>query len=153
MKNETVIGTIGNTQGVSSAANPQSIASIISAHIEPAPAASFCAGATACTVVSACAGAASAAGSFSGFAVTAAAVTAAAVSAAAVSAAAVSAGVVPAEMAMVISVSSGGMQLVSSQSIHSIRALTEDSGTESFTRCAKRALPEKVPISIPNVVS
>ena len=138
MKNETVIGTMGNTQGVSSAANPQSIASIISAHIEPAPAASFCAGATACTVVSACAGAASAAGSFSGSAVTAAAV---------------SAGVVPAEMAMVISVSSGGMQLVSSQSIHSIRALTEDSGTESFTRCAKRALPEKVPISIPNVVS
>ena len=133
MKNETVIGTMGNTQGVSSAANPQSIASIISAHIEPAPAASFCAGATACTVVSACAGAASAAGSFSGSAVTAAAV--------------------PAEMAMVISVSSGGMQLVSSQSIHSIRALTEDSGTESFTRCAKRALPEKVPISIPNVVS
>ena len=53
-------------------------------------------------------------------------------------------------MAMVSSVSSGGMQLVSSQSIHSICALTEDAGTESFTRWAKRALPEKVPISMPN---
>ena len=51
---------------------------------------------------------------------------------------------------MVSSVSSGGMQLVSSQSIHSICALTEDAGTESFTRWAKRALPEKVPISMPN---
>ena len=35
MKNDTVIGTIGNTHGVSSAAKPHSTASIISAHIEP----------------------------------------------------------------------------------------------------------------------
>ena len=40
MKNETVIGTIGKTQGVSRAANPQRIASIINAQSEPPPAAS-----------------------------------------------------------------------------------------------------------------
>ena len=45
IKNETVIGTIGKTQGVSRAANPQRIASIISAQSVPPPAASFCTGA------------------------------------------------------------------------------------------------------------
>ena len=99
---------------------------MISAHSDPPPAASFCAGAT------------SAAGAFSG-------------SAGAVAAALP--GVEPAGMAIVSSVSSGGMQLVSSQSIHSIWALTEDSGTVSFTRWANRAFPAKVPISISKVLS
>ena len=44
MKNDTVIGTMGNTQGVSKAAKPHRIASMINAHSEPPPAASFCAG-------------------------------------------------------------------------------------------------------------
>ena len=34
-KNDTVMGTIGNTQGVSSEASPQRMASMISAHSEP----------------------------------------------------------------------------------------------------------------------
>ena len=40
-KKDTVIGTIGNTHGVRSAANPHNIASIIRAHKEPVAAASF----------------------------------------------------------------------------------------------------------------
>ena len=35
IKNDTVIGTIGNTQGVRRAANPQRIASIIRAQLNP----------------------------------------------------------------------------------------------------------------------
>ena len=53
----------------------------------------------------------------------------------------------------VSSVSSGGMQLVSSQIIHSIAALTDALAAASFTCWAKRALPAKVPISISNVLS
>ena len=45
IKNETVIGTIGKTQGVRRAAKPHRMASMISPHSEPPPAASFCAGA------------------------------------------------------------------------------------------------------------
>ena len=41
IKKDTVIGTIGNTQGVSSAAKPHKIASMMSDHNEPLPAASF----------------------------------------------------------------------------------------------------------------
>ena len=41
IKNDTVIGTIGNTQGVNNAAKPQRIASKISDQSEPEPAASF----------------------------------------------------------------------------------------------------------------
>ena len=37
MKNETVIGTIGNTQGVSNATKPQAIASRITAQIDFPP--------------------------------------------------------------------------------------------------------------------
>ena len=35
MKNDTVIGTMGKTQGVSSAANPHNMASMIIAQSEP----------------------------------------------------------------------------------------------------------------------
>ena len=41
IKNDTVIGTIGNTQGVSNAAKPHKIASMMSDHNEPEPATSF----------------------------------------------------------------------------------------------------------------
>ena len=41
MKNETVIGTMGKTHGVSSAAKPQRIASMMSDQSEPLPAASL----------------------------------------------------------------------------------------------------------------
>ena len=47
MKNDTVIGTMGNTQGVSKAAKPHRIASMINAHCGRPPASSFCAGSAA----------------------------------------------------------------------------------------------------------
>ena len=47
MKNETVIGTMGKTQGVSSAAKPQRIASMMSDQSEPLPAASLAGAASA----------------------------------------------------------------------------------------------------------
>ncbi len=44
IKNETVIGTIGKTQGGSGGRrSPHRMASMISPHSEPPPAASFCA--------------------------------------------------------------------------------------------------------------
>lgn len=63
MKNETVIGTIGNTQGVSRAAKPQRMASIISAQSVPPPVASCGAGTISAAVVSAVPEAVSAAAS------------------------------------------------------------------------------------------
>ena len=147
MKNETVIGTIGNTQGVSRAAKPQRMASIISAQSVPLPAASCCAGTISAAVVSAVPEAVSAAASAgvslaeeSLFGETAAVLLAAAEPGRAVS-------------STVSSVSSGGMQLTSSQIIHSIAALTVALAAASFTCWAKRALPAKVPISISNVLS
>jgi len=56
-------------------------------------------------------------------------------------------------MRIVSCVSSGGMQLESSQIIHSTSAATLASGAVSRTRWAKRALPEKVPICMSNVAS
>ena len=52
-KYETVIGTIGKTHGVKRAANPQRMASMIRAQIEPFPAASFVAGVSAAGATSA----------------------------------------------------------------------------------------------------
>ena len=148
MKNETVIGTIGNTQGVSRAAKPQRMASIISAHSVPPPAAFFCAGTISAAAVGAVPEAVSAGVSLAGvspaetflFGVTASVLLADAEPGRAVS-------------STVSSVSSGGMQLTSSQIIHSIAALTDALAAASFTCWAKRALPAKVPISISNVLS
>ena len=123
IKNETVIGTIGKTQGVRRAAKPHRMASMISPHSEPPPAASFCAGAI------------SAAGTVSG---------AAALSLAGVSAGC-TAGVAPAGRVIVSS--------VSSQIIHASSALTVACGAVSFTLWANCAFRAKVPISIPNVLS
>ena len=53
MKNDTVIGTIGNTHGVRSIANPQRIASRISPQIEPFLSPSSAAGSSAGSSVSA----------------------------------------------------------------------------------------------------
>ena len=145
MKNDTVIGTMGNTQGVSKAAKPHRIASMINAHSEPPPAASFCAGsAAACAEPPPALSGASATAALS-----------------AVPAGAVSCGVAADAIAapacavrsIVISVSSGGMQLVSSQIIHSSWAVTAAFSAASFTRWAKSALPAKVPISISKVLS
>ena len=108
-KYETVIGTIGKTHGVSRAANPQRIASMISAQIEPLPAASFVAG------TDSGAGATSAAGVVDAFAA--------------------------AGTEIVSSRSSGGIQLVSSQIIHSRVAFTAASGFVRRTFWANCALP------------
>ena len=51
---------------------------------------------------------------------------------------------------MVSSVSSGGMQLESLQIIHSSWAVTVPFAVARCTFCAKRGLPERVPICIPN---
>ena len=134
MKNETVIGTIGKTQGVSSAANPQRIASMMSDQSVPPPAAS---GAVAGVVA-----ASAAEGPFP--------VAPASVSDGRDAGTVPSPAAEPSGTAIVSSVSSGGMQLVSSQIIHSICALSAACGAASFTRWAKRAFPEKVPISMPN---
>ena len=122
-KYDTVIGTIGKTHGVSSAANPQRIASMIRAQSPLLPTASFAAGAA--VSVAGVAGAASMAASAA----------------------------VPSGRVIVSSVSSGGMQLVSSQIIHSTWALSVASAAVSVTRWANCALPEKVPISIWNIWS
>ena len=45
------------------------------------------------------------------------------------------------------------MQLLSSQIIHSMAARTLACAAVRRTRCVKRALPEKVPISMPNIWS
>ena len=118
---------------------------MINAHSEPPPAASFCAGSAA-----ACAAPPSAlSGAFARAALSA------------VPAGAVSCGVAADAVAapacavrsIVISVSSGGMQLVSSQIIHSSWAVTAAFSAASFTRWANSALPAKVPISISKVLS
>ena len=51
------------------------------------------------------------------------------------------------------SASSGGIQVLSLQIIHSNSAFTSASGALKTTVWAKRALPEKVPISMPNIGS
>ena len=56
-------------------------------------------------------------------------------------------------MRIVSSLSSGGMQLLSLQIIHSRATPTEASAAVSSTRCAKRAFFSKVPISMPNTAS
>ena len=131
MKNETVIGTIGKTQGVKRAAKPHRMASMISPHSEPPPAASFCAGAI----------------SAAGVVFLAAALSLDGVSAGC------TAGVAPAGRVIVSSVSSGGRQLVSLQIIHASSAVTVACGAVSFTLWANCAFRAKVPISIPNVLS
>ncbi len=70
--------------------------------------------------------------------------------------AAPAAGAAPSEPSGTVSVrrmSSGGMQVWSSQIIHSMSTATVAVSAVSRTRWAKRALPVKVPICMPKVVS
>ena len=119
---------MGKTQGVRRAAKPQRMASMMSDQSDPLPAASLVAGAAiSASGAAGIAGLISAAGTDSAFA--------------------------PAGTVIVSSVSSGGMQLVSSQIIHSIWALAVACSAVRCTRCANCAFPEKVPISIENISS